>query len=58
MKKQDQNWFNDYQKVESFLINELGEKYKEIDFSKCIEASDSTIIMIQELIKQKATKIN
>jgi hypothetical protein len=56
--EQDRNWFNDYQKVEDFLINELGEKYKEIDFSKCTKASDSTIIMIKELIKKKASKIN
>jgi len=56
--EQDRNWFNDYQKVEDFLINELGEKYKEIDFSKCTKAPDSTIIMIKELIKKKASKIN
>lgn len=53
-KKPSTNWFNDYQRVEDFLIEKLGhDEYVKIDFSKCVSASDSTILIIKKLIEKK-----
>jgi len=61
MKNNRKNWFNEYQKVEDYMIDKLGtDKYIEVDFSKCISASDSTKLIIDKLLdiisEQKHTK--
>lgn len=55
--KEPKEWFNEYQKVEDYIISELGEEYVKIDFSvfdKNDNASKATILMIEKLINLKA----
>lgn len=52
-KKNNKNWFNEYQKVENYLIEKLGyEDYVKLDFSKLDKCSEVTILIIDELLKK------
>jgi hypothetical protein len=51
--EQDSNWFNEYQKVEDYIIDKIGDKFLEATPEKHKTASEATIALLENNWKQE-----
>jgi len=49
--KYNQDWFNEFQSVEDYIIKKLGNKFKDMDLSDCKNSHESVIKMLEEIFK-------
>lgn len=51
--EQDSNWFNEYQKVEDYIIDKIGDKFLEATPEKYKTASEATIALLENNWQQE-----
>ena len=51
--EQDSNWFNEYQEVENYIINKIGDKFLKSTPEKYKTASEATIALLKDNWQQE-----